>query len=353
MKFLTQTFLFLWIFFIPSSLAYHYNVQTGLVHGILVDYRIPIISADVLFFIAFLALSFLRRQESSQLKKLLVFSIGFTMIFQFCLALFQTIFQRSLFGYLPFGEVDYHSPAIAKGVFNGFIYKLPYGTTVHPNILAGFFVVCFLVLATYKTKFLKYFFLMTLLIIFLTQSLSALIALLAGILVFLINKKYLKLAKILVILFGLGVVFVLSNIRYTKYDIPSLARRAQLEQLAFSMIHDHPLTGVGWNNFTLEMDNYGYVRGNVRFLQPVHNMFLLLISELGIFGIVLVAIWIKLIWKANQITLVFLSAFTVLSSFDHYLLTLTTGRMLLILSLVVIKLVSSRPHSSMDKTGDF
>src|SRR5258708_39330 len=338
---LSQIVVFLWIFSIPTSIAYHYDKQAGFVHGVLVDYRIPTLSLSFVLLCLACVLCLLSKHIP---KKTLIVALIFTFLFQSLLALYQFRFQHSLTGYIPFGEVDFSSTQIAKGVFfNGSLYKLPYGTTVHPNILAGFCVITFLLLIIQKIlpidrRYSALFFLIASFICFLTQSLSATIALLLGyaVFVFLQKKKHttrLVRAGILVVPLLSFVFFRLPAIAGSQNT--SLSRRSQLQDIATKMIVSHPVTGIGWNNFTLLQQSYGYVPSTVRFLQPVHNAFLLLITELGMIGWLICGVIIVSIWKMHQTFLPLAVSLIFISSFDHYFVTLTTGRMILILCILL------------------
>ena len=69
----------------------------------------------------------------------------------------------------------------------------------------------------------------------------------------------------------------------TAHFTTEVASRLQLNQVALQMINDHPLLGVGLNNYETVMPRYeanpvifpGY---------PVHNLYLLWIGEVGIVG---------------------------------------------------------------------
>ena len=338
---LSQIVVFLWIFSIPTSIAYHYDKQAGFVHGVLVDYRIPTLSLSFVLLCLACVLCLLSKHIP---KKTLIVALIFTFLFQSLLALYQFRFQHSLTGYIPFGEVDFSSTQIAKGVFfNGSLYKLPYGTTVHPNILAGFCVITFLLLIIQKIlpidrRYSALFFLIASFICFLTQSLSATIALLLGYVVFMVLQKKKRADHLIRV--GILVVPLLSFLFFRLSPIAgsqntSLSRRAQLQDIATQMIASHPSTGIGWNNFTLLQESYGYIPSTTRFLQPVHNAFLLLITELGIAGWLLCAAIVGLIWKIHPSLLPIAASLVFISSFDHYVLTLTTGRMLLVLCILL------------------
>jgi O-antigen ligase len=65
--------------------------------------------------------------------------------------------------------------------------------------------------------------------------------------------------------------------------------RTQLNDLAFNIIRDHPILGVGINNFMTVMDQYN-VYGLIYPGYPVHNIYLLQFAETGIFGLVALVI---------------------------------------------------------------
>ncbi len=334
----------LWIFSIPTSLAWHYNKQAGLVSGVLVDYRIPSVSASSLILCMFFLFYTFTRIPRTLLRHFVVYALTVTLLFQSVFVLYQYYAQRSLFGYIPFGEVDYQSPYIVKGVtLAGSIYKLPYGTTVHPNILAGFFVLSYLILLLLSEIESKkqhiLLFLVPLVICILTNSISAFLALIGGVLVYAV-KKTVPQQLFVVSTMAIPIVSLfLFSVPSFSSDI-SFVRRYQLQQIAIDMIRDHPFFGVGWNNFTLVLEHYGYVSNTVRFLQPVHNMFVLLVAELGIVG------WIFWTYVGRKILhldpqyFVLIIPLFIIGSLDHYLLTLTTGRMLVLLCLSTILLLT-------------
>ncbi|MDP4030687.1 MAG: O-antigen ligase family protein, partial [Candidatus Beckwithbacteria bacterium] len=113
----------------------------------------------------------------------------------------------------------------------------------------------------------------------------------------------------------------------------SFSRRSQLTNISLKMFQDRPLTGVGLNNFTVVMDRYGYVPAATRFLQPVHNIYLLILSETGLIGtlgflyLILQGLSLKAFKERPLWILLFLGLF------DHYPLTLQTGLLLFILTL--------------------
>ena len=73
--------------------------------------------------------------------------------------------------------------------------------------------------------------------------------------------------------------------------------RVPLAQLALNMIEDHPLLGVGANNFAVNISEYATPEFGGVWLSTVHNNYLLIWAEKGIFGLaayiwfLLAALW--------------------------------------------------------------
>jgi putative inorganic carbon (hco3(-)) transporter len=68
-------------------------------------------------------------------------------------------------------------------------------------------------------------------------------------------------------------------------DKGSAESRIPLDKLAFRIIEDHPLLGIGANNFTVVMDHYLTSEFRSEWLYTVHNTYLLIWTESGIFGL--------------------------------------------------------------------
>jgi putative inorganic carbon (HCO3(-)) transporter len=68
-------------------------------------------------------------------------------------------------------------------------------------------------------------------------------------------------------------------------DKGSAESRIPLMRLAFRIIEDNPILGVGANNFTVVMDGYLTSDFRVGWLFAVHNKYLLVLAETGIIGL--------------------------------------------------------------------
>jgi O-antigen ligase len=87
--------------------------------------------------------------------------------------------------------------------------------------------------------------------------------------------------------------------RLTADDAGSAHSRLPLDEIAFRMIRDHPLIGVGANNFPVVMPNYLNTYNVGDYLATVHNTYLLIWSETGALGLA-AYLWMLLtfVWQA-------------------------------------------------------
>lgn len=230
---------------------------------------------------------------------------------------------------------------IAKFDFYGREFLRPYATFPHPNVLAAFMLVVVIIINSKKNPWKKIILGSTILAclsVFLTMSRAAIAA---GLILTAI--VFFKSSKRLIILIA---VMVLLPVLYTRFssllnfDNLTFIRREELSVIALKMWSSSPVLGVGLNNFI----PYGsdlLLAGPSRFLQPVHNIFLLTLSETGIVGltglIILIGYPIILFFKLkskffiNPILLVW-GVIIFLGMFDHYFLTLPQGYRLLFLA---------------------
>jgi O-antigen ligase len=294
--------------------------------------------------VEFLLLTYFLRSHQSIIRnsKLIIASVVAVLLFQSTLAIYQFHSQHSLIGYLFLGEPVLTSYAgIAKSSFNGAEKILPYGTTGHPNILGGvlsiYIVILIKFLITKKQLFSRMGINILILILagyalYLTQSISAWLSLALGLLLlFIPNSQIISRISRIIIIITIFIAPLLINLLATQYpSSPSLTRRAFLNQTAVAMFIHQPLLGVGLNNFTPEIENYGDSSEAIRFLQPVHHVGLLWLAETGLLGLLVVFIY----WRQIKPTRLFYNLFVIVVPIivlDHYLLTTQTGILTLIL----------------------
>lgn len=236
-------------------------------------------------------------------------SVG--VLFEAFLAVAQWLNQGSIFGYWFFGENKYtiSTPGIATFDFDGIKKVRPYGTFPHPNVLGGYLAIL-LPWILYQWRGRRKFYSLTLL-----GGLSGL---------YLTFSRSAWLAGALGLLATGGLILKQPFILLTSI---SFIRRAELNWIALHIVRDHPLLGVGLNNFTVRMDEYGRVSGWVRFLQPVHNLYLLIAAEIGLVGLVLFLCFMfsafSLLLKSRDfLLLISLTQIFLLGLSDHYFWTI-------------------------------
>ena len=287
------------------------------------------------------------------------------------LAIVQFFLQRSVGGPLWFlGERTFSnlSPGIAQfNVCNPFTYGCAlvlraYGTFPHPNVLGGFLAVSLPLLlyqwrndaAFSHNKKIYYVSAMCVgaVALVLTFSRSAWVAALLGLgMVFYASSQ--KRARAVPIVIVTIIMLVLVG-RSVGLQDESVVVREALNSSAVKMFRQSPIIGKGVNDFLVELP-HSLPSRQIYFLQPVHNIYLLVLAETGIVGFVIVT-WI--VWKAvgselrcmvyepwkkqnrekfiihNSLIIILL-----LGLVDHYPLTLQQGQLMvtILLSLALIR----------------
>ncbi len=386
---------FLVVFTLSLNLFYKVSLNGAYVHGLLIDYLIPKIYLAEFFLIPFLIIELKQLKKiklSSSLCFLLLiflirqllsnsalaalthlihiaeiclffqviknepifrtktgekFSLGAmfaVVIFQSLIAIYQFIFQKSLLNYHLLGETNLHDLAnITKAQFFFGERILPYGTLPHPNILAGLIVI-FSILILQKIKGCKKtqiaLIINVLLIIYLTQSVTALLTICLFLVYLLIDRLKIKIAMITLIyyFFLLILPYSLSQITNKEITKDSITRRVALNQVALTIFEKNVLFGVGINNFTLEAEKNTtnlVSKEIVRFVQPVHNLLFLILSEGGLLlmTIILIFIYEARIDNFAKKTMILLA----IASLDHYLISQFSGLGILAIFYLFIK----------------
>lgn len=327
---LNKLFLYIYIFFILTqalSMLNSINIEASFVR--IKDYLIT----------GLLGL-YVSSKHSSEIKRSLFNALTMSVIFTCLLAILQFVFGRTL-GLWILGErsFDVSTPLIARFNFYEQVFLRPYATFPHPNMLAAFLVIS-LPLITYglsrKFKGLNFMsFLLTSLTIFITFSRPAL--LLIAIQTAITFKRFWKILMILTAL-TFPLVFVRLSSIFT-FDSLAVLRRQELSDYALRIFPEHPLLGVGLNNFLNVLSLDHVLVGTNRFLQPVHNIFLFTLSETGLIGLtgfilLFVSSFYFCLRNSSTLSKVLINSLFMiifLGLFDHYFLTLPQGQRLLFL----------------------
>jgi len=293
------------------------------------------------------------------------------------IGIFQFLSQKSI-GFVFLGEsiLSVDKPGVASIIIGGQEFLRSYGLFPHPNVLGGFLIFSlfssiFLFLNMkyivprgtvpfffYKEPFLRNFLSIFIIIqccgLMLTFSKSAIIGFFLAI-IFLIFANFLKIQEILIrksrmkgktmgllflVVFLSASFLVLKNIDYSYFYTQSLSERKFYQDISLRMIADHPMIGVGAGQFVQRMDDYASHPIAEWQHQPVHNIFLLILSEFGIIGLILfLIIIIRALYHSHSVPrgtvsmrkffLSVLIAFLFIGLFDHYLWDLQQGQFLL------------------------
>lgn len=237
------------------------------------------------------------------------------------IAILQFI-SGSTLGLWVLGERTFNisTPGIAKFDFYGRQFLRPYATFPHPNVLAGYLLVVS-ALVIRKPIVLV----LSSLTILLSMSRAAILGGMVT-LALTLKRKRLYLALALIVL--LPVLFVRFASIFN-FDNLTILRREELLGNAWDLFLRNPFIGSGLNNFIPALAN-NLVSGPSRFLQPVHNIFLLALSETGIIGFIglVVLIAYPMAKSRNYVPWLII---IFLGMFDHYFLTLPQGYRLLFL----------------------
>lgn len=286
----------------------------------------------------FLGIYIAKNIDLSQTFKPLTLAVIYSLV----ISLGQFIKQSSLGGPLWwFGERSFtiNTPGIAKSIWQGRFFLRPYATFSHPNSLAGFVLIGLILTLPYifrKSKvFGLFYFLFSGVVLTVTYSRSVFFS---GLVLFTVYVfSFLKQRQIIkmVFLFFL-LLFSISFFPKILFQDESFLRRTEQNLFSLKLIGWFPIFGVGINNFLNFQAKSSQNLSMTYWLQPVHNIFLLVAAETGIIGL-LVFFWLfflsfkKVFFKKNKILFFSLIGIFILGFFDHYWLTLQQNQLLLTL----------------------
>jgi len=149
------------------------------------------------------------------------------------------------------------------------------------------------------------------------------------------GKILLSVGVICLILGVVGINYRISDF-VGGWDINSLEKREALAVSALKMIRKSPLFGIGAGNFVVNLPKFP--TGNFYWMQPVHNILLLALSEIGIVGIIILIFNLQptIIKLAKNKYWWLWVIVGVTGLFDHYWLTLPQNSWLLAIILGLI-----------------
>lgn len=372
------------IFFLPTQLAKHFWPEWAFIFGIRIDYFAPaIFITDILIFLTLVFWLVEEKPLSWQKNRNFFLSLGSLVFFAFLnsqspLSFFKWLkfFELFIFGYfvarewgklktkitIPLLGAIFYTGVIASGQFilekslGGMIWWLgerqinigfagmplarvfgreflrPFASFSHPNQMAGFiFVSLLLVLEKPLTKFKLAALASGAVALLLSFSQNAWLGVF-GVFFFslVVNKnnfsKFKNIFLPLLFFLSLAQIFFAQGLLsrdYLFFDF--IQKRLELIWAAGAVFAKAPFFGVGLGSFIVHLPTLSQW-----WLQPVHNIYLLILVETGIVGF-LVCFWflkkaIVFLDKKLFLSLVFI---LLTGFFDHYWLTLQQTQILL------------------------
>jgi O-antigen ligase len=290
---------------------------------------------------------FITKFRKIEIHKWILLPLSLSLILFTSIGIGQFILKSTIGGFFYFlGERSFsvNTPGVALVNFNGNQLLRAYSTFPHPNSLAGFIVINIFLLLNYEKQIKKELFRTTITFAFvgliITFSKSAFLGLLIC-LTFLLLEKRVKMIKRNTGLLFLTLINLLSILSLTVnweilgnrlFKSESILQRISLIKISTKMFLENPFFGVGLNNFIANIPKY--LDNNLWILQPVHNIYLLVLVESGLIGLLLFFVGIvKIFDKASINKYFFLIFIFILISgyFDHYWLTIQQNLILVTL----------------------
>ncbi|MBT4384291.1 hypothetical protein HOD30_00925 [Candidatus Peregrinibacteria bacterium] len=302
--------------------------------------------------------------RANEILKIFIFS----MCFQAALAIFQLITQSSLgLGMLGEPYLADNVAHLARFTLNDSSIIRSYGTFSHPNILGGFLVTSLLSTLLFSPKHKNersILLLIQFLGILATFSRSAIFALtVALVFIYIWYLKEIKNNKIIPISLGSILLIEMFYLAFSRgFDLlndPAFIERINGYKQAIEIFEINQL-GVGYSHFTLFLDQISQTPLMPWEYQPVHNLFLLALSEAGVIGMIGIVLSMSYIFyrifhnrkifltrsqnfKKRILFVTFLSLFLI-SMLDHYTASLDQGRFLVVLVFAIASSFNANPR---------
>lgn len=274
--------------------------------------------------------------KNNFVSRLTSYVLPVTVLYSSLIAFAQFLKQSSLGGIFWYlGERTFNSgtPGIAKIALGGRLLMRPYATFPHPNVLAGFVLISLMLTFPYlikKNRILGVCYLLfSIGCLAITFSRSVLlVGVFFGLYCLAKRTKKLVFFWFLLMIFA-GAIFVFGK---TVISQESFYQRWELGRASLLMIKENPLVGMGLNNFIPKIPIFWQNLSAVYWLQPVHNIYLLVSAETGLVGLLIFLWFLFLTYKrlmiSHSLLITSLTAILLLGFFDHYWLTLQQTQLL-------------------------
>ncbi len=310
-------------------------------------------------FLEFLCVYFLLINKIIEVKKILYIIIAVISCSAF-VGIFQYLIQGSI-GLQFLGEViiSEEVAGISKIRLSDSFILRPYSFFPHPNVFAGFllfniFIIYFLLqnLKGYEKILLYFLLFLSFLALLLTFSRTAFLAFFGAVVIYFtlsnLQINFKKLLLSFLIIFIVFSFFDLYSVFLSRADLlgtESTSERIELLRISKYMFFDNYFP-VGIGDFTARMQEYTAANLMPWQYQPVHNIYLLILNEQGIVTLFLYFFLFYHLYKRlmirrdifNLILIAIGFAFLIIGLFDHYLISLYQGQLLLFLYFALFSL---------------
>ncbi len=284
-------------------------------------------------------------KENSSEKVLLTssFVLLLNLIIQGAVGILQ-VFKGASLGLLFLGESQVVNGMQGSSFVDlgGKLLLRAYGTFPHPNILGGFLVLCILfgILSSKKIPGVGIP-LVILSLIILPFTFSRIAIVLSVLILFLLllrSTLNLKTKQ-----FSFSPLLLLERFRNLLSGKDSgWGDRVNLLKASWRVLKGNYVFGTGSGSFVKGMENFvPTTSGGISLVQPVHNIFVLLLVELGVFGFpiylyILLRLLVKNVGKVTVFKVMVVTAILGLGFWDHFLVSLPQGSIFLILMFLLL-----------------
>lgn len=307
----------------------------------------------------------------------LAMTLGIGLALHALVGIGQVVLQQPL--NLP-GELALPSQVSGAAVtlVDGARWLRPYGLTFHPNVLGGFLTAGLLLLTPWLRRLptiVLWWLLWFALLLTISRAAWLATALTLPLALVIFYLKYPKIRWKLALAIGGAIVILLlfltlfgdqvaaritpltnavseipGSLPTTPLEQTSISERVALTELAWEIIVERPLQGIGAGNFPLTMPQ----RRPLMIAQYVHNIPLLLAAEVGVLGalcwfIAGIAVSLRLILNWTKVSPWLVSsaiawlALLIIASFDSYPWSLTSGMQL---TIMILGIASRAPRDA-------
>lgn len=300
-------------------------------------------------FLGYAVTSFLTRKDFPRIVEV----ISVAVFIQSILVFWQMYVQSSVGGlWYYLGERTFSSGTIGISTISLYGNEVlrAYGSFPHPNVLAFFmassslmFIVYWsLLLGGLKKLWIGFITALSVSVLFLTFSRAAIIFFIVAV-IYLVYKQIIgrRIGVVIILCCVISVGLLASRFSFSVFSSPDFLMRIDLALISLEIIKSHILFGTGiLNYFALQLPYQTMITPVL--LQPVHNIYLLTLVQIGVLGIIPVCLYLsktvlrsriqevekEVDKKLSVLFGVLLWGILLLGIVDHFFLTLQQGMLM-------------------------